>query len=252
MDNFFQNMDEPKDLDLRTSFVSPITGISILINNFSLFMLVLLCSLSTCFSLFLTVFALVTIPVFISMINLMVINKVLGTGLTVLELMPYVYKNFKVKLLFFCGMIIIPLCLSIIIYLLSGTISRTAMIYTGFGFVCFSLVWGLLITNGLLLCNNDKYRLSDICVKSIDLIYKKPTLLFGQIIVWIMEIMFCMSILFSYVIILPYLGMEVGSLSYTVTTYIIVFFVASLFISFYISGISVLLLNWYRNDINRQ
>ena len=38
MDNFFQNMDEPKDLDLRTSFVSPITGISILINNFNLYL----------------------------------------------------------------------------------------------------------------------------------------------------------------------------------------------------------------------
>lgn len=247
--NFINQLNSPRNIDLRTAFMSPFQGISFLLYHPALLFKVLMCSFGIMLSLPLFIIGFVTIPIFLCMIMLMVINEITGDNLSFTEIMSQVYVNIKVKIKSFIILSFLPLlaCLYII-YSLTNNGNSPLIIYEFFALLCFLIIWGIVIIHCLLICNQKNQMALYAVFDSLNLLAQKPFLLFGQLIAWIMGLMFVMAVLFSYVLILPAIGIQHGTMLSTLLILMIIFLAVAVYLSFYVSGVTVLMYHRYSKE----
>ena len=79
---FLKQIETPGNLDLRTAFLAPFQGISFLLSRPFLLFKVLLCSVAIVLSLPVFILNFFTIPIFLCLIMLMIINDIEGDNLS--------------------------------------------------------------------------------------------------------------------------------------------------------------------------
>ena len=247
--NFINQLNNPGNIDLRTAFMAPFQGISFLLYHPALLFKVLMCSFGIMLSLPLFIIGFVTIPIFLCMIMLMMINEITGDDLSFTEIMSLVYINIKVKIKSFIILSFLPLlaCLHIL-YGLTNNGNSPVIIYEFFALMCFLIIWGIVIIHCLLICHKKNQKALYAVYDSLDLLVRKPFLLFGQLIAWIMGLMFVMAVLFSYVLILPAIGIQHGTMLSTLLILMIIFLAVAVYVSFYVSGVTVLMFHRYNTE----
>ena len=246
--NFINKLDTPRRIDLRTSFMTPFQGVSLLLSRPSLLFKVFLCSLGIMLSMPLFVVGFVTIPVFLCMAMLMIINEITGPEHSLSELLSLAYVNMKTKVKAFIIISFLPLLLSLhILYGLSHN-PGSMIVYEIFAVLCFFIVWGIVTANCMLICFKKNQTVLNSVYESINLVMSQPFMIFGQLLAWIMGLMFVAAVLFSYILLLPQVGIQHGTLLETVAVLLITFLAISAYITFYTSGVTALLYHWYGNE----
>lgn len=242
---FLKQIETPGNLDLRTAFLAPFQGISFLLSRPFLLFKVLLCSVAIVLSLPVFILNFFTIPIFLCLIMLMIINDIEGDNLSFAEIMTLVYTNIKIKVKSFIFMSFPALLF--ILYILHSieNFSNSVLIYEMFGLLCFLNIWGLITANALLISSKNNSTLLNSVTDSLNLLVSKPFVFFSQLIIWTMGLMFTLAVLGAYILILPSVGVAHGSLLEMVMVILITFIAVCVYLAFYISGITVLLYHWY-------
>ena len=228
--------------------MTPFHGISFLLAHPALLFKVYLCSLGIMLSMPLFVVGFVTIPIFLCTAMLMIINEIVGHEHSFSEILSMAYINMKTKVKAFIIISFLPLLLMLhILYGLSHN-SGSMIVYEIFAMLCFLIVWGIVTANCMLICFKRNQTVLNAVYESINLVLGQPFMLFSQLLAWIMGLMFFAAVLASYILLLPYIGIQHGTLLETVTVLLITFLGISAYITFYTSGATVLLYHWYGNE----
>ncbi len=245
MKDFIDGIGEPRDLDLATSFLAPLQGAALLVGNPGLALLTGCCAAGILLSLPCLFLGLITVPVFMSIAVLAVVAAIEDPGEPPTRVLPLACANLRARIGVFTIMALFPLLLAVIAFCAArgGPFDRAA--YASLAYLCFALVYGVAAAHAVILAGRGGASAASCCVAGIDLLFKKPALLFGQLLIWLMGLAFCLAVMFSYMIVIPWCGVAPGTPLYLVCSYLLLFLVLTGFLAFYLTGVAVLMWRWF-------